>query len=60
MNSKEMKAAARRSVRKNYLLLVLICSVSVFWGTEFTDIINNAQGLYDQLTGQITQLDTEG
>ena len=55
-----IKRSARGHVRRHYLLLAVLCAVSVFLGTEYTSIVSNAQTWYDVLTGQVTQLDTEG
>lgn len=57
---KRVKAAARRHVKRHYVLLIVLCAVSIFLGTEFTGVVSNAQTWYDLLTGQETQLDMEG
>ncbi len=46
------KKSARKVVRTHYLFLVLLCVISIFYGTEFTFVKSNAQDLYKQLTGQ--------
>lgn len=40
--------------------MVVLCAVSVFLGTEFTNVVNNAQIWYDLLTGQQTIMDVPG
>lgn len=54
---KAIKQQARRSVKRNYALLVVLCAVSIFLGTEFTNVVSNAQMWYDLLTGQETLMD---
>ena len=46
------KKRARKVVRGHYLLLVLLCAISVFYGAEFGFVQSNAESLYDVLTGQ--------
>ncbi|MBQ5951967.1 MAG: DUF975 family protein [Lachnospiraceae bacterium] len=53
------KKKARGVVRAHYLLLVIVCLVSVFYGTEFGFVRESAQGLYDSLTGRITEIGGE-
>ena len=56
---KTVKRQARLHVKRHYLLLVILCAVSIFLGNEFTSVVSNAQTWYDVLTGQVTRLDTE-
>ena len=55
---KAAKRQARGHVKRHYVLLVALCAVSIFLGTEFTGLVSNAQTWYDLLTGQVTQLET--
>ena len=57
---KSIRRCARGHLRRHYLLLTVICAVSVFLGTEFTQIVDNAQTWYDILTGRVTQIDAGG
>ena len=52
---KHMKESARRQVKKHYVVLTVLCAISVFFGTEFTGLVSSAQIYYDALTGQITE-----
>lgn len=49
---KEIKMTARAHVRRHYLLLCLLCAVSIFLGAEFTDVVPNAQSWYDAVLGR--------
>ena len=51
---------ARSHVRRHYILLALLCAVSVFLGAEFNSVPSNAQTLYDLFSGQAVKLDVEG
>lgn len=57
---RRIKYEARRHVSRHYFLLTALCAISVFFGTEFTNVVNNAQIFYDALTGRATVLDTIG
>ena len=57
---KDIKRNARRHLKRSYLLLVVVCAISIFLGTEFTSVVSDAQTWYDTLTGRITQVDAEG
>ena len=37
MTRKEMKKRAKKTVKSHYLLLLIICLICAFWGTEFND-----------------------
>ena len=54
---KTVKQRARQVIKRHYALLVVLCAVSIFLGTEFTGVVSNAQVWYDTLTGQETVLD---
>ena len=56
-NRKQMKTSARQQVKKHYVVLTVLCAISVFFGTEFTGLVSSAQIYYDALTGQITEPD---
>ena len=57
---KQIRRRARDHVRRHYVLLVMLCAVSIFLGAEFKAVVSNAQSWYDTLAGQITQLDVDG
>ena len=38
---KLVKAAARRHVKRHYVLLIVLCAVSIFLGTEFAGVVSN-------------------
>ena len=56
----EIKRRARRHIKRYYVLLVMLCAVSIFLGTEFTSVVENAQTWYDIVTGQPTELEVAG
>ena len=60
IDSKTLKKRARDHVRHHYMLLVVMCAVSIFLGTEFSSIVSNAQTWYDILRNRETELDMEG
>lgn len=49
---KDWKKAAKKVVKGHYLLLVMLCLISVFYGVEFNYVTSNAEGLYNLATGQ--------
>lgn len=57
---RDAKRRARGHVKRHYMLLTVLCAVSIFLGTEFASVATNAQAWYDTLTGQVTQLETDG
>ena len=57
---KTIKQQARQFMKRHFALLVVLCSVSVFLGTEFTNVVSNAQIWYDTLMDQETILDVPG
>ena len=57
---KALKQRARQVMKRHYALLAVLCAISIFLGTEFTGVVDNAQTWYDILTGQTTVLDMEG
>lgn len=46
------KKKARAVVKKHYILLVLLCLVSVLYGTEFSYVNSHAQDTYNFIAGQ--------
>ena len=50
------KQAARSVVKSHYLLLVILCLVSVFYGTEFGFIKESATSLYHAITGTFSEI----
>ncbi len=46
------KAKARAVVKKHYILLVLLCLVSVFYGNEFNYVSSHTNDTYNFLSGQ--------
>ncbi len=53
---KNWKTRARQVLKKHYLLLVCLCLIAVFYGTEFGYVKFHAQDLYNAVTGQVTEL----
>ncbi|MBQ6594408.1 MAG: DUF975 family protein [Clostridia bacterium] len=60
IDRKEIKRKGREHLKKHYLLILIICAISVFLGTEFTRIVPSAQSLYDAVTGKVTVLNALG
>ena len=60
LDRKAIRRQARQHLKRHYALLVLLCAVSIFLGTEFNGVVSNAQSWYDVLTGQVTEVDIEG
>ncbi|MDO4867636.1 MAG: DUF975 family protein [Clostridia bacterium] len=60
IDRKAIRRQARKHLKRHYVLLVLLCAVSIFLGTEFKGVVSNAQSWYDVLTGQVTEMDVEG
>ena len=46
------KTRAKAVVKKHYLLLVVLCMVAVFFGTEFSYVTSHTHSMYNFLTGQ--------
>ncbi|MBR3719644.1 MAG: DUF975 family protein, partial [Firmicutes bacterium] len=46
------KTQAKAVVKKHYLLLVVLCMVAVFFGTEFGYVTAHTHSMYNFLTGQ--------
>ena len=55
-----LKRQGRQTLRKHYFLLVLLCAVAIFLGTEFSYVTSDAQAWYDILTDRVTQVDVDG
>ena len=51
-NRKEWKKNARRVLRTHYLLLVVLCLIIAFFGTEYNYMVNNAGSYYELVTGK--------
>ena len=60
IDRKAMKQQAKGLYKRHYALLIVLCAISIFLGTEFTSVVDNAQIWYDTLTGQETRLDGLG
>ena len=60
LDRKDIRRRARSILKRHYLLLVMLCAISVFLGTEFTEITDEAQTWYDTLRGNVTELDVTG
>ena len=54
---KALKGAAKAHLKRHYLLLVMLCAVSAFFGAEFTNVVENAQTWYDILTNRTTVME---
>ncbi|MBQ7703588.1 MAG: DUF975 family protein [Firmicutes bacterium] len=50
------KKNARQVLKTHYILLLLVCVVIMYYGTEFGYIRTNAQNMYQYVTGQEIQL----
>jgi len=57
---KALKGKARGHLKRHYLRLAILCAVSIFLGTEFNEVVTNAQAWYDVLSGQQVRLDLVG
>ena len=57
INRKDLKRQARGSIKRHYMLIVVLCAVSIFLGVEFTGTASDAQTLYDMITGNVTSID---
>ena len=60
IDRRAIKQKARQHLKRHYVLISVLCALSIFLGTEFTNVVSNAQIWYDALNGQITVLDTLG
>lgn len=56
---KTIKAIARSHLKRHYVLLTIVCAISIFLGTEFGNVPVNAQAWYEFLRGEITQLNLD-
>jgi hypothetical protein len=43
---KAVRGKARGTVKRHYVLLTLLCALSIFIGTEFNNVLSNAQTWY--------------
>ena len=57
---KTIRQRARGTVKRHYVLLTLLCALSIFVGTEFNNVLNNAQTWYEILRGRQIQIALEG
>ena len=57
---KTIRRQARGTVKRHYVLLTLLCAISIFVGTEFNNVTNNAQTWYEFLRGRQIQVALEG
>ena len=57
---KQIRQNARGCVKRHYVLLTLLCAISIFVGTEFNNVLNNAQTWYEILRGRQIQVALEG
>ena len=57
---KRIRQDARGCVKRHYVLLTLLCAISIFVGTEFNNVLNNAQTWYEVLRGRQIQIALEG
>ena len=49
---KEMKKRARQVIKKHYILLVVICLICAYFGTEFSYINSDVQNLWSLINGE--------
>lgn len=57
---KELKACAKRTLKKHYWLLLVVCLISAFWGTEYSSVgvvwyRNPAQLMMESEGGRLLQ-----
>ncbi len=57
---KHIRLRARGTVKRHYVLLTLLCALSIFIGTEFNNVLSNAQTWYEVLRGRQIQIALEG
>ena len=57
---KTIRQRARSCVKRHYVLLTLMCALSIFVGTEFNNVTSNAQTWYEILRGRQIQVALEG
>ena len=57
---KHIRLRARGTVKHHYVLLTLLCALSIFIGTEFNNVLSNAQTWYEVLRGRQIQIALEG
>jgi hypothetical protein len=57
---KQIRQNAKGCVKRHYILLTLLCALSIFLGTEFNNVLNNAQTWYEILRGRQIQVALEG
>ena len=57
---KQIRQNARGCVKRHYVMLTLLCAISIFVGTEFNNVLNNAQTWYEILRGRQIQVALEG
>ena len=60
IDRKTIKNLGMEQAKRHYVLLVLMCAVSIFLGAEFSGIVSNAQTWYDVLTNQQFELEIDG
>ena len=60
IDRKTVKQRAKGVVRRHYVLVTLLCALSIFVGTEFNNVLNNAQTWYEILRGRQIQMALEG
>ena len=52
-----IKKQGRVALKKHYLLFVVLCAISIFFGTEFTNLTDRVQNTYDILQGRLPKID---
>ena len=60
IDRRQVRALGRQQVKRHYILLAMLCIVTIFLGTNYTELLSNAQTWYDVLAGQVTRVDTDG
>jgi len=56
---KTIKQKGRRLLKRHYVLLVVLCAVMVFLGTEYSGVVEGTQMLYEIVTRQTTLPDPD-
>lgn len=48
---KQWKKRAKTTVKRHYVMFVILCLVAIFYGTEFNYVVTHADDTYRFLTG---------
>lgn len=60
LDRKQLKKSARATIKRHYILLAVVCAISIFFlGTEFSYVTDNAQNLYSLISGRSVDVDED-